>query len=492
MGGEIEEAGFAGALKRKTHRSIGWTIFRGGSDAAFSFVVFLLMARLLTKADLGTYAIAFVFVEIGGVIASAGVIQLVARAKSLSSSRLDTMFWGSLMLGGLYCAALFAAAPLLAAAFHAPQLDDVLRWLTVPIMLGALGNTHVALRLREFGHSTVAVRSLVAGLIGGAVAVAAALSGAGVWSLVLQRLARDAIGTTLAWLAFPWRPRLDVDLRQARSDLAFGAEFAGAQLVSSLTQRAQDLIIGRFMGAVPLSTYKVAWRGTELLGPAAVSPFSTVALQTFARLQDHPESISSAYSDLMRKCSLLSVPALVGYGITGPWLLPSLFGAKWADAGWIAPALMLLAVPIIVSGFVTALLSSVGKASWQRQLAIMELGSTIVVTAVTVNYGLLWVAVGFGVRANLLMPVYVIAARKVTGIGFREHFRSLWPAVAASLVMGVAVVPLLLWLNTRNILILAPIAALGVIAYLSLLLVLLPVERQALRQRLAALVRRKD
>ena len=491
MDSSVEPIGFKGSLKRQTHRSIVWTIAGAAGNQFFAFVVFLLLARLLTKEALGTYALGWIFVEIGSVIASAGVTQLVARAKTLSNSQLDTILWSNMALGALYCAGMFALAPYAAESFHTPDLGPVLRWLTLPIIIGALGSTHMALRMREFGHSTVAARSLVSGLFGGDAAVVAALLGAGVWSLVLQRLIRDSVGTVLAWGAYRWRPGFDIDAKEVKSNLVFSAELAFARLITILTQRTQDLMIGKLMSAVALSTYKVAWRCTELLGPSIVSPFSTVALQTFSRLQDHPEECASAYLGLMRKCSMAVVPALVGYGIAGPWLVPALFGAKWADSGWIAPALMLLTIPLLVSSFVTTLLWSVGKVSVRRQLALLELASTVVVTAFTIRYGLLWVALGYSLRANLILPFYFAVAKRAGGIGVRQHLASIQPSLVAALAMSMLLLPALIAFNTRNLLLLAPLCLGGAAAYVGILFLLVPDELQSIVRFAKASIRER-
>ena len=100
----------------------------------------------------------------------------------------------------------------------------------------------------------------------------------------------------------------------------------------------------------------MAWRCAELIGPQIVGPFATVALQTFSRLQDHREDLRKAYGSMLQQCALVSVPALVGYAVAGPWLVPALFGPQWQDAGMIAPMLLPLALPFTLSGFMLALL----------------------------------------------------------------------------------------------------------------------------------------
>ena len=89
---ELAMPSFDHQLKRQTLRSIFWTMGQAAGDQLFSFAVFVLLARLLDKPAIGTFAIAFVFMDIGRNLATAGVSQRVARAKSLTKGDLDTIF----------------------------------------------------------------------------------------------------------------------------------------------------------------------------------------------------------------------------------------------------------------------------------------------------------------------------------------------------------------------------------------------------------------
>ena len=423
-------------LKQQTRRSIFWTIGQAAGDQTFSFAVFVMLARILDKPAIGTFAIAFVFMDIGRNFATAGVFQRVARAPLLGPRELDTIFWSNLFLAAAYSLLVLLAAPGAERLFGAPQLAAVLAWLTIPIMLSGAGNTHMALRLREFGHKTLAVRSVLAGLLGGLCAVAAALLGAGIWALVLQRIVREAVCTLLAWSAYKWRPGLEFDLPASRRYLKNGIDLGLAQVVTLLSLRAQDLGVARVMGPAPLSSYRIAWRCAELIGPQIVGPFATVALQTFSRLRMQQEELRSAYVSMLQQCALVSVPALVGYAVAGPWLVPALFGPQWRDAGTIAPMLLPLAVPFTLNGFVLALLAAHGRISWQRHLALLDLATTVAVTALTVSHGLRPLALAYSLRALLLIPLQLHLVRRASGIGVRDHWQALAGPVAAAGAMG--------------------------------------------------------
>ena len=473
---------FAQQLKRQTLRSIVWTMAQAAGDQLFSFAVFVMLARLLDKPAIGTFAIAFVFMDIGRNFATAGVAQRVARAKDLSDRDLDTIFWTNIFLAIAYSAVILILAPVAERAFGAPQLAAVLAWLTIPVILSGAGNTHMALRLREFGHKTLAVRSVVAGLLGGTCAVVAALMGAGIWALVLQRIVRELVCTALAWSSYRWRPGAAFDFTEARRYLKNAIDLGLAQVVTLLSLRAQDLGVARVMGPAPLSSYRVAWRCAELIGPQIVGPFASVALQTFSRLQDHREQLRTAYLSMLQQCALVSIPALVGYAVAGPWLVPALFGPQWQDAGMIAPMLLPLALPFAINGFVLALLASRGRITWQRHLALLDLVTTIIVTAVTVSHGLKWLALAYSLRALLLVPLQIHLVDRVAGIGFRDHARALAKPVIAATVMGATAALIFYAANPTNLLVISLFCGIAALAYAAIIATILPQYRKAVQQ----------
>lgn len=477
---------FAQQLKRQTLRSIVWTMAQAAGDQLFSFAVFVMLARVLDKPAIGTFAIAFVFMDIGRNFATAGVSQRVARAKGLSSRDLDTIFWTNILLAAVYSALIIALAPTAERAFGAPQLAAVLTWLTIPVILSSAGNTHMALRLREFGHKTLAVRSVLAGLLGGSVAVVAALMGAGIWALVLQRLVREFVCTMLAWASYRWRPGLAFDFAEAKRYLKNAVDLGLAQVVTLLSLRAQDLGVARVMGPAPLSSYRVAWRCAELIGPQIVGPFATVALQTFSRLQDHREQLRTAYLSMLQQCALVSVPALVGYAIAGPWLVPALFGPQWKDAGMIAPMLLPLALPFTINGFVLALLAAKGRITWQRHLALLDLVTTILVTWLTVPYGLRWLALVYSLRALMLVPLQIHLVRRAAGIGLRDHAKALAKPVLAASLMGVAAAVLLNAADPTNLIAIMLLCGAAALVYAAIVAAILPQYRKAVQQFVSA------
>src|SRR3546814_450972 len=158
----------------------------------------------------------------------------------------------------------------------------------------------MALRLRECGHRTIALRSLFAGLIGGGAAITAALAGFGVWALVVQRLVAETIGAILSWTSYRWVPGIAFSLKQMRENLSFGGNLTVAQIIFLFLVRLQDLLIGATLGAAAVGVYRVAWRTTEIIGNGAIQPFASVSLQTYSRLQSNLAALREAYQATLR------------------------------------------------------------------------------------------------------------------------------------------------------------------------------------------------
>lgn len=431
---------FDASLRQKSKSSLAWTVTKALSDQVFSLVIFIMLARLLTKEEIGIFAMVYVFSEVGRIIATGGLVQLIARAKKIENLQINTIFWTNMAIACAYVGLIWTCAPLLADLLNQPGLARPLQILSLALPINALGASHFALRLREFGHKTVAVRSILAGIIGGSAAVAAAMSGWGIWSLVVQRCVSETVSTALAWTSYRWVPSFQFDWSQAKQNFAFSSNLTVAQLIFLMLVRIQDLLIGASLGAAAVGIYRVAWRSTEMFANAAIQPFSAVGLQIYSRLQDNPVAMKQAYKAMLGICSALSFPALVGFGVIAPDLVPLVFGSKWQAAGSLAQVFAFMAIPYTLNFFASPVLSAVGNTHRQRTLAIVQLVATLILTLLALPHGLTAVAIAYVARSYLTLPLQMYFLKEASGIGTQTTFDAIKAPFFASTVMG-----LLLW-----------------------------------------------
>jgi O-antigen/teichoic acid export membrane protein len=429
-------------LKQKTASSILWMIARTGSDFLLSFAIFALLARTLGPAAFGAFALAVAFAEFGRILPNTGLVSAISRAKQVTPTMADTIFWGTLGISLLLALVIAAVARPLATVFGAPQVAPLLTALGFILPISAAGATHIALMLREFGHRAMASRSVVSNLAGGAAALAAAWSGWGAWSLVVQRAVTEAAGAVMAWQVFRWRP----GRRYSGAVLREVAGFSGSMTVTSLLYtalvRLQDLVVGRMIGVAAVGVYRTAWRTVDLISQAAILPFSQVSLPVLARLQDDLPAFNKAYLRIVRVSSAIALPAIIGFAALAPDAIALVFGERWAAAAGIARILGLMAVPFTLNYFAGPALAAVNRSGTLAWIAALQVALTAVLSVLAAPYGLQAIAAAYVARAYLTLPVQMHALRRHTGILYGPVLQAIAPALVTSVAMGGALLAL--------------------------------------------------
>ena len=430
-------ARFDTELRRQSKHSVGWSVVRFLSDQFFSFAVFVILARLLSRADIGAFAVIAIVSEIFRTMSTAGLVQIVAREPVLTSEFTDTVYRGHLAFSLLSCAVILAAAHPFAEFMATPQIAQPLQVLSLVLPLSALGQTHMALRLRSFGHKTTALRSVAGGLIGGGAAVAAAFAGLGLWALVIQRLVTELVSVVLSRASYRWRPGWAFRWSIFKRNLGLNGSLTATQLIGIFTLRLQELVIGNVIGMVAVGIYRTAWRTVELISNGAIRPFTTVAMQTMARVKHDKVELGRAYRWMISKAAVISLPALAGFGVVAPLAVPTIFGPKWAEAGELAQIFAFMALPFTLNQFASPSLGALGASRSLLLIGVSQLGLTALFTFFAAPYGLFAVAWAYVARAYLTLPLQIIALRRASGIGLHDTWAAIWQPLAASALMGV-------------------------------------------------------
>jgi O-antigen/teichoic acid export membrane protein len=477
-------------LRKKTRWSILWTIVRIASDQAFSFIIFVILARLLSPAEFGTFALAVAFSEISRLIAIGGMTQNIPRAKKMTPALADTVFWTNLAMSMIVALVVLALAPLVMDLIGQPAAAGPLQALGFVLPIAALGATHLSLRLREFGHKSLALRSVMGGTIGGGAAIAAAFAGWGVWSLVVQRFVTEAVNTVMSWHAYRWMPSRNVTMEQFRATWSFGFNIAMTQIIGLLPRRAVDLVVGTVLGAAAVGLNRTARRTNELIMSGTVSPFTTVALQTLSRLQADSTELIKAYRWMLSKSAMLTCPALIGFGVLAPDAVPAIYGAKWAESGVLVQILALMVVPYALTSFTSPLLMALGRAALLRTFTLSQMIAIIAVAIVSAPFGLVVVAWAAVARSYLALPFQLWMLRRAAGIPPKDALYPIVAPVVASLIMGAGVWALMALIRPQFSIALVPIficVAAGMVMYAIALYAISSEARAIVRTQLKAL-----
>lgn len=329
-GGPPAEAGRPGI--GGVARAMGWAAVEQWGRRLLGLLTFLVLARLLGPHEFGVVAMAALYVDFVQMFVFQGLPSALIQRKELTPAHLDTAFWCAMGSATVLAALSVVFRRPIAGALGDPSAGDVLAALAFGLLLAAAGAVPTALLTRDLAFRPLAIRAGVASGAGGLVGVAAAFRGAGVWALVLQHLVGAACGVACLWVRVAWRPGLRAT-RQALRDLwGFSLGVLGNHLLWVLSQRVDQAVVGRVLGARALGLYATAAHLPGVILQAVAGPPEAVALPAFSRMQDQRERLAAAFVRSTVLAGAVGWPLFAGLALVAPRALPALLGPKWAPA----------------------------------------------------------------------------------------------------------------------------------------------------------------
>jgi PST family polysaccharide transporter len=421
---------------------------RGGAVTAIAqfvklaaqIVAVALLARLLPPTAFGLIAMVAALFALLELFKDLGLTAATIQRPEISHREVSTLFWINVAVGVVIFGALYFLAPLVARFYGQPGLTDIARVLGAGFLISGCTAQHIAILRRQMRFGTVASAEVGAELLGLAVAVGAALEGAGYWALVAQRLTAIAAMCVAAWALSPWRPGRPAFAAGTGALIGFGGNFTAFNVVNLLARSLDQVLIGWYWGAVTLGLYERAYKLLTAPINNINAPLYAVVLPTLSRLTDEPDRYRRTYLKTLEKLSMVTMPGAALVIATADWVVALVFGPGWHDA---APILAFLGVAALFQ-------PAANTTGWlflsQNRTAEMLrwglIGSLLTVIAVVAGlpFGAVGVAASYAISGLCLrLPILFWSVGRRGPVATRELYRAVLPSALAAVVVFAAV-----------------------------------------------------
>jgi O-antigen/teichoic acid export membrane protein len=418
---------------------ISWKLVGQIAIQVTRLLTVVILARFLTPADYGAAAIALALATFAPTVADMGFGSSLVQTQAASQTVRSTAFWASVGFGlGLFVVFVAAANPI-AQFMDEPKVAEMVVAGALTFAIYSMGSTSQAMFLREMRFRGIEVRTWLAFLAGGVVAVIAAASGAGPWALALQQIAYMAALVAALWWRAGWRPTLNFSGSVFRELGSFAIRIAGGRWARLTELLVLSLLIGKLAGIPDLGAWTFAMSMVILPMTLIVLPTSEVLFSAFSRLRDEPQRMSALWLDSIGYLAAVLLPLLLGLMIVSPDLVPVLFGSRWEVS---VGVLQILCVYVLIRGLQAwggVYMDAVGRPEVTLWTQLASLCLTPVGVVIGVNWGIEGVAACF-VSCQLIaveIPMLVIVLSRMR-LSLRTVAAHLVGITAASLVMAAA------------------------------------------------------
>jgi O-antigen/teichoic acid export membrane protein len=425
--------------RSKTANSMVWSLIENGGLALISFVSLIVYLRILSIADFGIFSTALALVELLGVLVTMLFHNALVQRADATDLHFNTAFTATMGLSVIMAVGCWALAPAFAAWIHQPNAARVLAWLSLIFPCSAVSATLVARQRRQFAFRTLALRSLFGRVIGGGIGIAAAVSGAGLWSLVLQQILIAAIGSFVLWIMSDRTPRLQFRFSEFKQMIGFGALSVSGIFLSISIRRVFTLLATSFLGVEAAGFLNLSFRVVDMFWNIAATAVSQVALPLLAGLQFDPVRLKRAYQASTKFSCLALYPCFVGLGAVAPDIIELLFGHRWQPS---SPCVAVLGFLVLLQAprlAFTPLLTALGK---PQDSLVGLLAELVFMLAAVWLSGVPTLAWGIGIWAASECALFLVSGwvlRRVTGYSVFEQFDGVSKPLLASVLMAAVV-----------------------------------------------------
>ena len=315
--------------KHKSVKGTAWSFADNLLTIGCSFVIGVVLARLLSPSDYGTVGVLSIFLSIANVFVDCGFGTAIIRKKDRTQDDMSTAFYFNVGLGLVVYLILFAISPLVADFFRMPILKVLLRVLALCVFFNSLSIVQTAQFTANLKIKTIATVNVCTQIPMGMVGIYFAYKGFGVWTLVIQQVGSSLMKTMLLWGLSKWRPSLVFSKESFKYLYNFGWKLLSANLLGSFFNEIYSFFIGRFIGASQLGLYSKANHLAAQPRQILANVINRVVLPIMVETQGDTDKVRSVYSRLIQMVCFVVFPVyFLLFTIARPLIL-FLWTDKW-------------------------------------------------------------------------------------------------------------------------------------------------------------------
>ena len=404
-----------------------------------TFVVSLILARLLDPEVYGIVALVTVFTSILNVFIDSGMGSALIQKKDADDLDFSSVFYFNIVMCSVLYGIMFFAAPAIANFYNNEALVPVVRVVSLNLVISGVKNIQYSyvskhMMFRKFFFSTLG------GTIGAAViGIAMAYMGCGVWAIIVQGLFNSTVDAIILWITVDWRPKMMFSFARLKSLLSFGWKMLASSLIDSVYNNIRSLIIGKIYSTEDLSFYNKGKSFPQLAIENVNSSINSVLFPAMASAGRDIEAVRNMTRRSMRTSIYIIAPLMIGLACCSETFICLLLTEKWLPC---VPYMRIFCISYMFYPVHTANLSAIQAMGRSDLFLRMEIVKKIV--GLTLMFATIFISVeamAYSLLVSTVLSTIINAFpnKQLLGYSWGEQMRDIMPSILLAASMGVPV-----------------------------------------------------
>jgi len=426
-------------LKQKTVNGLLWSFIENFSNQGITFIVGIILARLLTPEEFGLIGMITIFIAISTSVINSGFSQALIRKKDCTDTDYSTVFYFNLLVGVVLFAILFFAAPLIAGFFNEPQLTKLVKVLASVLVIDAFTIIQRTKLTKRIDFKLQTKISVIADIVSGVAGIAMAYTGFGVWSLVARQIIQRALNALLLWVWNRWIPLLVFSKESFKELFSFGSRLLVSGLIDTAYRNIYLLVIGKFFSAAELGYFTRSEQFQKLPSQNINAVIQRVTYPVLSSMQDDKSRLKNNYQKLIRSTMLITFVLMLGMAAVAEPMIIALIGEKWRPSIIYLQMLSFVGMMYPLHALNLNMLKVSGRSDIFLKLEIIKK----ILAVPTIVIGVIWgikIMIA-GMMVNTLIAYYLNSywSGRFIGYSFKQQVTDILPSFSLALTMAVAV-----------------------------------------------------
>lgn len=428
------------SLKGKAIKGVGWSAAETGLRYGISFVVSIVLARILGPDDYGLIGILTVFIAVFNSIVDSGFTNALIRKKEIGDIDYSTMFITNFVLSLFLTTVLFLSAKPISIFFNRPELIDLTKVMSSIIIINSFSLVQRARLTRAIDFKTQTKITVIASCFSGVIGISMAFCGFGVWALVGQQISNQLLTSILLWSFNKWIPKFEFSKNSFIEMWGFGWKLLASGLINTTWNEIYQVVIGKCYSPATLGQYTRAKQFRDLFSTNLYNVIQKVTYPVLSTLQEENVRLKSAYRRVIKTTMLPTFIIMLSFAACSKSVVFVLVGEQWLPCVPMLQIICFNGMLIPLHSLNLNMLQVQGRSDLFLKLEIYKKIIAIIPILIGIFINIYWMLItGFitGGCIDYLLNSYY--SGKLIGYSSKDQLRDIFPSLGIALAIALPV-----------------------------------------------------